>query len=120
MTDPINEPLPYRGPTPPDPNRQSGWGIGSFVCSCLVAAGLVAAALVNTLRGTSVDRANREGLSAGLLCLVVAWGVAVVLGIVSLLQYDRKQLFAAWGLMLAAVTGPMLLITAGLVWGRFD
>ena len=116
----MNDPLPYRGPTPPDPNRQSGWGIGSFVCSCLVAAGLVAAALVNAILGASVDRANREGLTAGLLWLVAGWALAVVLGIVSLLQYDRKQLFAAWGLILAAVTGPVLLITAGLVWGRFD
>jgi hypothetical protein len=39
---------------------------------------------------------------------------------VSLLQYERKQLFAAWGLILAGVTGPLLLITAGLVWGRFN
>jgi hypothetical protein len=116
----MNEPLPYRGPTPPDPNRQSGWGIASFVCSCLVAGSLAAAAAVHAISGASVPRDGEGGLSPGLLGLIGAWALAVVLGVVSLLQYERRQLFAAWGLILAAITGPLLLITAGLAWGRFN
>ena len=116
----MNEPLPYRGPTPPDPNRHSGWGIASFVCSCLVSAALAAAAIVHTLSDPAPDRAAPGQLASGLLWLVGGWALAVILGIVSLLQYERKQLFAAWGLILAGVTGPLLLITAGLVWGRFN
>jgi hypothetical protein len=116
----MSEPLPYRRPTPPDPNRQSGWGIASFVCSCLVAAALAAAVVVYTLSDPAPERGGRGQLSAGLFWLVGGWALAVVLGIVSLLQYERRQLFAAWGLILAGVTGPLLLITAGLVWGRFN
>ena len=116
----MNDPLPYRGPTPPDPNRQSGWGIASFVCSCLVAASLAAAAVAGAFGKQAPSRGGRGDLSAGLLALVGAWALAVILGIVSLLHYDRKQLYAAWGLILAAITGPLLLITAGLVWWRFD
>ena len=115
----MNEPLPYRGPTPPDPDRQSGWGIASFVCSILVAAALAAAAVVNMLTDPGAQKGRPGQLSAALLWLVAGWALAVILGIVSLLQYERKQLFAAWGLILAGVTGPLLLITAGLVWGRF-
>ncbi len=115
----MNEPLPYRGPTPPDPNRHSGWGIASFVCSCLVAVALAAAAMIGAFGG-SAPRGGREGMATGLLGLVGIWALAVLFGIVSLLRYDRTQLYAAWGLILAAVTGPLLLITAGLVWGRFN
>ena len=114
----MNEPLPYRGPTPPDPDRQSGWGIASFVCSCLVAASLAAAAILGAFGGPAGQRGGADP-SAGLMALIAGWALAVVLGIVSLLQYERRQLFAAWGLILAALTGPLLLITAGLVWGRF-
>jgi hypothetical protein len=116
----MNEPLRYRGPTPPDPNRQSGWGVASFVCSCVVAAALAAAVVVHTFSDPAPERADRGQFSAGLLWLVGGWALAVILGIASLLQYERKQLFAAWGLILAGVTGPLLLITAGLVWGRFN
>jgi hypothetical protein len=84
-----------------------------------VSTALAAAAVAGAL-GVRPPLDGRTDLSAGLLGLLGAWALAVVLGVVSLLQYDRKQLFAAWGLILAAVTGPLLLITAGLVWGPFN
>ena len=115
----MNDPLPYRAPTPPDPSRQSAWGVASFACSCLVAASLAAAAVVGAFGDPAARRDGRD-MSGVLLGLVGVWALAVLLGIVSLLQYERKQLFASWCLVLAAVTGPLLLITAALVWGRFD
>ena len=116
----MTEPLAYARTAPSDRVRQSWWGIGSFVCSCLVLAALAAAVIANMLRPTPEEGAGRPDLTAELLWLIGGWVLSVLLGAVSLFQYERKQQFAAWGLILAAVAAPVLLITAGLVWGRFD
>ena len=105
--------------------KHSGFGIASFVISLLAGAGmllgLLLAAGIEAAQPGALDEESLVTALAGLvfLGLMLAEAVAVLLGIGSLFQGDRKKIFGALGMGCASVTLFCLiaLILLGLVMG---
>jgi hypothetical protein len=108
----------YWAPGQQQPLRQSGMGLASFILAILsgvlLVVSVVAAGVLATRSGGTLDEKSVAAMAAGLgiiLGLVMNL-VGTVLGIVALMQRDRKKVFAILGLTFNVL---LLLMVGGLM-----
>ncbi len=88
----------------------SRFGIASFILALLTWLGFVAVGIVAILMGDSYsdDSFGAMFLGLGILVVCLIGILAVLLGIASLLQSDRKKTFGVLGLILSVVAVVLL------------
>ena len=108
-----------------DGRKNSGLGIASFITSIfsgvLIFVVFVIAGVMEASSPGGIDEKSVSAIVVGLFMfgfLFVAL-VALGLGIVGLLQKDRKKLFAVLGIVFSSVTlvGTILLMLIGMAMG---
>lgn len=108
----------YTYEAPPLEPRHSGPGIASLIIACatglLEFIAVIAAAVMTANSGGEVDENDPAAIVLGLIMCggLAMLIVGLVLGIVGLVQRDRKRLFAILGIIL---NGLVLIILIGLV-----
>src|SRR5262249_27350452 len=105
--------------------RQSGWGVASFVTamvSGLGAVALIALGILMTIgNGGDLDENTPEAIFLGLSLVACLFGgrVGGVLGLIGVLQPDRKKVLAVLGLSFNALTVAAVigLVVVGVAMG---
>lgn len=117
--------MTYRAYEPMLPEPHSGWGVASFIVSLVAGIGLSLAVLISGIAEVSTPGGlDEDSLAAGLLGLLMLvmlglLAVSLVLGIVGLVQQERKKVFAILGTVFSAagLLGGCVLLLAGLAMG---
>lgn len=101
----------------------SGWGIASFIVSLVANIGLVLVVLLGGIAEvTTPGGLDEDSLAAGLLGLLLLSAlcglvISLVLGIVGLVQQQRKKVFAILGTVFSGVSlaGGIVLMFIGFI-----
>lgn len=125
MTDIPNNPIYQTSTTPPalpQATRHSGFGIASFIISLAAAVGLfllvVIAGVMEASAPGGIDEESAGAIFLGLM-IFGAIGIdllALLFGIIGVLQKDRKKIFSILGIVFSAfsVAGIASLMMLGL------
>ncbi|MDP8254882.1 MAG: hypothetical protein P9M14_03965 [Candidatus Alcyoniella australis] len=115
---------PIPGPAIPE-LRHSGPGIASFIIALLAGISMAFVILIAGVMETSApggmdtDAPETIAVGFGVCCDVMLFGIGAVLGLVGVLQRERKKIFAIMGLIFNGIAcgGMLLLILIGLALG---